>query len=65
MKSEGVPILYIEQKPPVLFKEIEMKERGEKFEEGGSYRCPDFEPPEPEPEPKPQPRQQGPDSTQL
>ena len=40
-----MPVLFIEQKPPKLFAEIELKERGEKADTGGSYRCPTFEPP--------------------
>ena len=45
MRTGGVPVLYIEQKPPKLFAEIELKERGSKKDEGGSYRCPTFEAP--------------------
>ena len=45
MKTDGVPVLFVEQKPPKLFAEIELKERGEEVDAGGSYRCPTFKPP--------------------
>ena len=45
MRVAGVPVLFVEQKPPKLFADIELKERGEKADEGGSFRCPAFDPP--------------------